>query len=88
LDGVKRYVEALNARAAQDGRDRPDRQFIKNPSGWLNGERWLDEPASAHVIDQAGNCVTARQVNGHRLSAGSASSERKRQILREAGMLS
>jgi hypothetical protein len=72
-NGVRRYVEALNVKAAQDGLDRPDPQFIKNPSGWLNGERWLDAlvpaPAAAlPVIDQEGNPDMPYQANGGRMN--------------------
>jgi hypothetical protein len=73
----------LNARAAQDGRDKPDPQFIKNPNGWLR-----DEPAPARVIDQHGRPDMTYRTNGQRVSVGTASLERKRQVLREAGMLS
>jgi uncharacterized protein YdaU (DUF1376 family) len=60
-----------------------DPKWTKLAVNWLREERWLDEPAP-RVIDQAGNPATPRQVYEPPMS----SSDRKRQVLREAGMLS
>lgn len=38
LAGIRRYAESVKGR---------DRQYIAHPTTWLNGERWLDEPAPA-----------------------------------------
>jgi hypothetical protein len=88
LDGVKRYVEALNAKAAQEGRDKPDPQFTKNPSGWLNGERWLDEAAPEPTmrlfdVHEGG----APRTNGRRMSKGDENIARNLENCRRMGLI-
>jgi hypothetical protein len=87
LDGVKRYVEALNARAAQEGRDKPDPQFIKNPSGWLSGERWLDQPVGGRVIDQDGRPDMTYRANGHSRSKVDEAIARNLENCRRMGII-
>jgi hypothetical protein len=75
LAGAQRYATERNGQ---------DPNFTKYPASWINAKCWTDEPAGGRVIDQAGNPATPRQVYEPRMS----SSDRKRQVLREAGMLS
>jgi uncharacterized protein YdaU (DUF1376 family) len=85
IAGAERYAAE---RAGMDPR------YTKKPKTFLNAESWANEAPPARVIDQDGEPVidgdgapAPRHMNGQRMSAGSASSARKEQKLREAGYL-
>jgi hypothetical protein len=78
IAGARRYV----------GSDTVLRGFVCNPSTWLNGERWLDQPADTRVIDQFGQPDTPHRANGHGRSKVDEAIARNLENCRRMGILS